>query len=36
MGALAAEKSQLCGIKDGSLIPQLDQQVEFTAKGAIF
>lgn len=32
MAALTAEKSQLPGRKDGSLIPQLVQQVQITAK----
>lgn len=32
MAALASERSQLPGRRDGTLIPQLAQQVQFTAK----
>ena len=32
MAALTAENSQLHEMKDGSLIPQLAQQMQFTAK----
>lgn len=32
MAALTAEKSQLQEMKEGSLIPQLAQQMQFTAK----
>lgn len=36
MAGLTAEKSQLPGRKDGSLIPQLAQQVQITAKAGNF